>query len=337
MALELLPPECVDLVVSYLSFDDLKICSLVNRRLRAFCYRYLFHSVKIQFSMSAFHGLSQMAPEIGKYIRYVRYEVPDLLKKGRASGSSNQRYANNQLELLDFPTFANHLYPYADYLAESQERSTLGMAPHPPYQVMFEELARICREQREILDQSLDLESMIAILDRLPRLKAVDMTFKSAAPQWLRPLLYRGMTADDEGSYQHHVRVVLNALGATGNYTFELKDLQLARAFLERYPKFCHISRSIPYIIHPTDAIRYERAGMVLQALAQYPLDATLCDEWIARSAFEIFLAYHSDSSMSLLRDTFMSAIQSPVDDGDECTFSIWERGWCLRVQKEAA
>jgi hypothetical protein len=87
MALELLPSECVDLVVSYLEFDDLKICSLVNRRLRAICYRYLFHSIKIDFSMSAFHGLSQMSPEAAKYISYVRYEVPDLLKKGEALGS----------------------------------------------------------------------------------------------------------------------------------------------------------------------------------------------------------------------------------------------------------
>jgi hypothetical protein len=246
----------------------------------------------------------------------------------------NDCCANSQLELLDFPTFTNHLYPYVDYLAESRERSTLGMAPHPPYQAMYEELARICREQREILDQSLDLEFMVAMLDRLPRLKAVDMTFKSAASQWLRPLLYRGMTADDEGSYQHHLGIVLIALRTTGNYTLELKDLQLARTFLERYPKFCHISRSIPYIIHPTDAIRYERAGMVLQALTQAPIDATFCDHWIGRSSLELFLAYHTNSLAPLPLDSFMT--QSAIENGDECTFNIWEPGWCLRVLKEA-
>lgn len=82
--IELLPSECIDLIVSYLPFDDLKICSLVSRRLRTICCRYLFHSVKIEFAKSAFEELSQMSPEIGKYIFCLRYEVPDLLKKGEA-------------------------------------------------------------------------------------------------------------------------------------------------------------------------------------------------------------------------------------------------------------
>lgn len=201
---------------------------------------------------------------------------------------------------------------------------------------MYEELARICREQREVLDESLDLKSMVSILDRLPRLKAIDITFKSATSQWLRPLLYRGMTTDDEGSYQHHLGVVLTAWGTTGNYTFKLKGLQLARTFLERYPNFSHISRSIPHIVHPTDAIRYERTGMVLQALAQDSTDVTFADHWIGRSSFEMFLAYHTNSS-SLLppQDLSMPAIQCPINDGDKCTFSIWEPGWYLRVLKE--
>jgi hypothetical protein len=81
-----------------------------------------------------------------------------------------------------------------------------------------------------------------------------------------------------------------------------------------------------------TDTIHYEQVGMVWQALAN-PIDITSCDCWICWSAFEMFLAYHTDSPTPHFPSKFM--IQNPTDREEENDFSMWEPGWSLRVQKK--
>jgi hypothetical protein len=240
------------------------------------------------------------------------------------------------LGLLDFGNFCTELYPYTDYVAESQEMQHWQGRQFPPYMSVYNELFEICTEQYRIIDQSLDSTALISVIDHMPRLKAIDMTFRSAVPEWLRPLLNRGLVLENEGSFLYHLQTTLPALNALQGYTLKFRNLQLPKAFLSRYPHFEYISKTLPHIIRVSDALSYERAGLTLQALANHPIDMISCDNWICRSAFGMFLAYHTGSSMPLPEEAISSAImyQSIRDDVQHWSFSMWEPGWCVRVQR---
>jgi hypothetical protein len=201
---------------------------------------------------------------------------------------------------------------------------------------LYNTLFEICSEQYRIIDQSLDSTALISMINHMPRLKAIDITFRSAVPQWLRSFLNRGLILENEGSFRYHLKTTLPALNAMEGYTMKFRNLQLPKGFLKRYPHFEHISRSLPHIIRITDALGYERAGMQLQALAYHPIDMISCDNWICRSAFGMFLAYHTGSSMPPPEEAISTAIMhhSIDDDGQNWGFTMWEPGWCVRVQR---
>jgi hypothetical protein len=201
---------------------------------------------------------------------------------------------------------------------------------------VYNKLFEISTEQCRIIDQSLDSTALISTINHMPRLKAIDMTFRSAVPQWLRPLLNRGLILENEGSFRYHLQTTLPVLNALGGYTLKFRNLQLPKSFLRRFPHFEHISRMLPHIIRVSDALSYERAGMLLQALAHHPIDMISCDNWICRSAFGMFLSYHTGSSMPLPEEAISTAIMhhSISDDGQDWAFSMWEPGWCVRVQR---
>jgi hypothetical protein len=240
--------------------------------------------------------------------------------------------SNREIEILDFDKF-KELYPRLHHINECRELFALGLYQPPPYMRIYECLASVCEEQRKVLNQSLDQTTLSATIPRFPKLKAVNLTFKSATVQWLRPLIYRGLILDYESSFYHHLHVVVSAMNATKDH-IKFKGLQLSRDFLERYPNFSHISRSIPHIIQPLDAIRYERAGMILQALAKGSPQTSQSDDWICHAAFGIFLSYHTGSSIPIAQNAvFHSMLQNTVQCDSDSTFNIWEPGWALQVR----
>ena len=93
----------------------------------------------------------------------------------------------------------------------------------------------------------------------------------------------------------------------------------------------------LPHIIRISDALSYERVGRLLQSLASHPIDMISCDTWICRSAFGMFLAYHTNSPIPLPEEAFLTAImqQSHGGNGGDWAFSMWEPGWCVRVQRQ--
>jgi hypothetical protein len=202
---------------------------------------------------------------------------------------------------------------------------------------VYNNLLEICIEQYRIIDQSLDTTALVSAIRSMPRLKAIDMTFRSAVPRWLRPVLNRGLILENEGSFYYHLQTTLLALNAFEGYALKFRNLQLPKSFLRRFPYFEHISRTLPHIIRISDALSYERAGMFLQSLSQHPIGVISCDNWICKSAFGMFLAYHTDSPMPLAEEAILTAImqRSDGDNEEDWEFSMWEPGWCIRVQRQ--
>lgn len=238
---------------------------------------------------------------------------------------------------MDFGFFSRELYPFADYIAESQEiEAHFGEHHFPPYISVYDELFEICSEQHRIIDQSLDSSALISAINHMPRLKAIDITLRPAVPRWLISLLNRGLILENEGSFRYHLQTTLNTLNAMETYTLKFKNLQLPKGFLRRYPHLRHISKSLPYIIRISDALRYERAGMELQALAYHPIDMLSCDNWLCRSVLGILLEYHIGSSPPPPEEVISTAVMhhSIDDDGQNWAYTMWEPGWCVRVQR---
>ena len=65
---------------------------------------------------------------------------------------------------------------------------------------------------------------------------------------------------------------------------------------------------------------------MLLQAMAHHPIDMISCDNW-------------TGSSIPLPEEAISAAImrQSNFDDDgiQDWSFSMWEPGWCIRVQRD--
>jgi hypothetical protein len=80
----MLPTECLDLIVSYVPYADLKALSNVNKIFREISAPYLFRHVRFRFSSRSLHELNELAQSAYRnYIVYLTYEVPDLLKEGK--------------------------------------------------------------------------------------------------------------------------------------------------------------------------------------------------------------------------------------------------------------
>ena len=83
----------------------------------------------------------------------------------------------------------------------------------PLYMVIYETVRNICKEQRSIVDNGVDLSVLSSALRALPRLTEVGLSFYEGieGEDGLLPSLALSMTTVEE-SYEYHVRIVSNVI-----------------------------------------------------------------------------------------------------------------------------
>jgi hypothetical protein len=81
MSLAELPTELLCLIIGYAQLHgSLGNLSQSNWRIRTHCARYLFHTIKITFSVSGFRCLHELSKShIAQHVKAIRYEAPELI------------------------------------------------------------------------------------------------------------------------------------------------------------------------------------------------------------------------------------------------------------------
>ncbi|KAL3418453.1 hypothetical protein PVAG01_10169 [Phlyctema vagabunda] len=118
-------------------------------------------------------------------------------------------------EILDFNRFKSDLLTLDNYVETAKDLyDTGGEADKcPSYMVIYDILRRICKEQRSIIDNSVDRSVLSSAFGALPRLTDVGLSFCDAIEEddWLLSSFASDMVVAEE-SYEYHVRVVSDAI-----------------------------------------------------------------------------------------------------------------------------
>ncbi|PGG99691.1 hypothetical protein AJ80_09305 [Polytolypa hystricis UAMH7299] len=158
---------------------EMKPLSRVSKRLREVCLPFLFRRVEFWFSEAGFHELENLiTSDICHHVVSLAYIVPELLKTN----------------ILDFDCFKSNIFTPEDYMEEAKDLYDTGYPADKcaPYIVIYNALRRVCEEQRNIVDSSLDPTLLSSALAALPRLKELSLCFCETVErtqEWLEPYL----------------------------------------------------------------------------------------------------------------------------------------------------
>jgi hypothetical protein len=98
----------------------------------------------------------------------------------------------------------------------------------PPYMKIYHDARSVCEEQHNIVEEGLDLTLLSSVFGALPQLKGVGLHFRATTRQEKLLDLYMGEMSIAEKSYEHHIRVILNAIkkARKGGISIDSLDLR---------------------------------------------------------------------------------------------------------------
>jgi hypothetical protein len=197
-----------------------------------------------------------------------------------------------------------------DYVAEAKELyDARGEADEcPPYMVIYETLHNKCKEQRDIVDNGVDVLGL-STLGALPRLTHICLSFLDMIYDEDEVLSSFGLVmTTGEDSYKYHVQVVSDALESARNRgvainTISLSDFVLPYHFPWEVPNQTTLSESLRKLVAPVQVLRLVRSNSALELLSHYALDLhqlDMCNVETAYSALEDFLQTNKESICSI-------------------------------------
>jgi hypothetical protein len=189
-------------------------------------------------------------------------------------------------EILDFDYFKSDILTPDSYVESAKELyDAAGEADGcPPYMIIYEAVHNICKEQRSIVDNGVDLSVLSSTLGALPRLTDVDLSFCEAieGEDWLLSSLASNMIVAKE-SYEYHVRVVSNAIQSARNkevaiHTLTLSEFDLPYYFPREICDLSTLSESLRELLEPIQVLHLTRSNSLLELLSHCALNLRQLD-----------------------------------------------------------
>jgi hypothetical protein len=140
--------------------------------------------------------------------------------------------------VVEFDRFKSSILTPEDYVNEAKTLYDYGHPPeyYPPYMAIFLSLQKICRKQNHIVESGMDQAALTLAFRAFSRMKELTVHFCTTIERkdWLEYYMNLDMTMPLK-SYEHHVRVVSNALSyarSRGSQvdTVHLLGLQIPRS-----------------------------------------------------------------------------------------------------------
>lgn len=232
----------------------------------------------------------------------------------------------------------------------------------PTYMVIYETLHNICKEQRSIVDNGVDLRVLSSAFGALPRLTEVCLSFCEAIQgDGLLSILTSDMTVAED-SYEYHVRVISDALHSARNGGVAIHTISLMGFNLPYYdtwdvPDLSSLAESLRKLLEPVPVLRLIYSKSPLALLSYCALDLSrldMCHIVTEYNALRDFLeinkkticsiGFHevktsgpshlrsklSELSSSMLCEMLEVPQSTPCRAADRGCLLCWKEGWML-------
>jgi hypothetical protein len=274
------------MIIDLLVLWEVKNLSRVSKRVRETCMPSLFRCIEIPFSKDGFNGLKSLINTDARYhIISFTYVVPKLLKAGNNLSSKQSARITLMLllpytEILDFSYFKSNLLTPDSYVETTKEIYDAGgeADEYPLYMVIYETLHDMCKEQRSIVDNGVDLSVLSSTFGVLPRLTEVGLSFCEAIEDdsSLLPITLDITIAKD--SYKYHLRVVSDAIQSSRNrgvaiHTISLSGFDLPCYYTWEVPDLSTLSESLRKLLGCVQVLRLRHSSSPLELLSHCALD----------------------------------------------------------------
>lgn len=216
-SLDCLPIEVVQLVIHHLSCWETKQLSQVNRRLRSICIPFVFRCVRFEFSRNSLRDLKDLfTSELRHHVLSFTYVAPELLKDGMLPHGTGRKFElTRSIDVVNFDHFKSSILTPDNYVDEAKTLYDYGHPPefYPPYVAIFTALQKIYRKQNHIIESGMDQAALTLAFRAFSRMKELTVHFCTTIERkdWLEYYMNLDMTMPLK-SYEHHVRVLSNAL-----------------------------------------------------------------------------------------------------------------------------
>lgn len=156
----------------------------------------------------------------------------------------------------------------------------------------------VCEEQRNIVDGDVDLMMLSSALGALPRLTELNLCFCETVEKkdWLESYLALDMTVAEK-SYEHHVRVVSNAIRSARTRGVSIHAIHLLGFRLPYYhpwqvPDLSALSKSLRELLDHIRILRLNRSESPLELLSHCALNLhrfDMCNLIVEHAALKDF------------------------------------------------
>jgi hypothetical protein len=179
----------------------------------------------------------------------------------------------------------------------------------PPYMTIYHAGHSICKEQCEIVGNGVDLTVLSSALKALPRLREVAVHFQLTPDEHYSLELYSyflGLMSTSEKSYEHHFRVVSNAIQSARQSSISIDTISLVgfdplyhSSYPQINPDLSTLSVSLGELLDRVRLLRLTRSESALELIAHCPLklyQLDMCYVKVQRTALKAFLETNKDS-----------------------------------------
>jgi hypothetical protein len=212
---------------------------------------------------------------------------------------------------LNFDHFKTHIFPLDRHAEEMKYICDRGYPDEcPAYMAIYDTLYTICKGQRDIVDNGIDLIVLSSALTALPRLLEVGLCFYKMAKgeDWLFPYLLAWDLTLLEKSHQHHIQVVSNAIRSARNWgapihTINLLQLELPYHNPWQVRDLSSLSEALRDLLDFAQVLRLSGSSFPLQLLSHRALDLhqfDMCNLVVEHTALTDFLETNQKSIRSI-------------------------------------
>jgi hypothetical protein len=267
---------------------------------------------------------------------------------------------------VDFDRFKSNILSPDSYVEEAKDLYDAGYPADecPRYMVTYDTLHNMCKEQQDIVHNSIDLTVLSSAFRELPRLAELSLDFCQTVGRedWLESYLSLRMTTIEK-SHEHHVRVVSSATQRAKDNGISLRAIHLFQLELPYYhtwevPDLGALSGALRELLGLVAILRLRGSDSPLELLSHRALNLRqfdMCDLTVEYASLKDFLESNSkairsvgfhdvqltglnqlEAKLSELSPELLCSMLNIAPESNQCRATdciclpAWKKGWRL-------
>ncbi|PYI13432.1 hypothetical protein BO99DRAFT_347395 [Aspergillus violaceofuscus CBS 115571] len=288
-SLETFPTELLSIIIVDLTTrDSLKSLSSVSRRFRILCVPFLFHRLRVDFSIAGFKRLEQISvSDIAQYVKVIQYYAPELI--------------DPCAESWDY--FRSCVYPPAEYVRDQKDLIWSFRGKQVPYKDIYTYFSHLVHEQRKILQRCVDLRSLCTSFPRFRGLQSIEVEFADGIKSPFRWFASR-LFVDWEESFLLHFEALLDAILATKREGTRITSLKISGFYSHLPMTDFYLAEKLTAAVEDIASLHLIDSPYLLDAMTTVPFPAlrqlVLGHCWLGESELGGFVTNKADTLQCL-------------------------------------